>query len=152
VARLEETLTTELPADEAFAFVADFANAEQWDPGVAWSRAVTNGPPEVGSRYLLGVRIGRGVTEMEYDITVLEPGRRVVLNGRGGQVSAVDDIRFEPLVTGTRIDYRADIELHGWLRLMAPFAGRAFGSVARNARNGMRRALDARASIRTVVA
>jgi carbon monoxide dehydrogenase subunit G len=142
MAQLHESLDTKLPADEAFAFIADFANSAKWDPGVAWANGLTPGPVQVGSAYRLGVRMGSRVTPMEYHITTLEPGRRVVLEGKGAGVEATDDIRFTPIATGTRIDYSADIRLRGLLRLVAPFAGGAFAAIGRNARTGMLRTLD----------
>ena len=86
------------------------------------------------------------VAPMDYRITVFEPSRQVVLAGVGSGVEAVDDIRFEATSTGTRIDYRADIQLRGVLRLVAPFAGGAFARIARDARDGMQRTLDGRAA------
>jgi carbon monoxide dehydrogenase subunit G len=82
---------------------------------------------------------------MEYQITVFEAPHRVVLTGEGSGVSAVDEIRFEPAGKGTRIDYTADIRLHGWMRLIQPFLGRSFARLARNAIEGMQRELDKRA-------
>ena len=145
---LNEHIETPLPLDEAFAFVADFANAKDWDPGVATSERLDPGPVAVGARYRLGVRMGGGVASMEYRVTALEPLRRVVLAGEGSGVSAVDDIRFEATPGGTRIDYTADIRLRGAKRLAAPFAGGAFAKIARQARDGMQRALDERAATR----
>jgi carbon monoxide dehydrogenase subunit G len=146
VAILREHIETRLPVDDAFDFVADFANAQRWDPGVASSVRVDPGPVAVGARYWLGVRMGGRVAPMEYVITRLEPGRRVVLEGRGSGVTAVDDISFEPSPTGTTITYIADIRLTGLLGLLAPFAGGAFRRIAANAKAGMQRALDARAA------
>jgi carbon monoxide dehydrogenase subunit G len=142
MARLFETVDTTLPIEDAFAFVADFSNSERWDPGTAWSKAVDDGSPRVGSRYRLGVRMGGRVAEMEYRITELVPDGRVVLEGTGSNVSAVDDIRFSRAPGGTRVEYRADIRLHGWLRPLQPFTGHAFAAIARNAQAGMQRALD----------
>jgi carbon monoxide dehydrogenase subunit G len=142
---LHESLETSLPIDRAFAFVADFANSTRWDPGVAWSEAVDDGPPKVGSRYRLGVRMGSRVAPMEYRITEIDADRRVVLAGTGSNVAAIDDIRFSPTQGGTRIEYIADIRLTGWLRLVQPFAGRAFAAIARTARAGMKGKLDAMA-------
>jgi len=146
MARLHETLETSLPLDQAFAFIADFSNAQRWDPGVAWSRSLTSGPPEIGAAYELGVRMGRRVAPMEYRVTAIERDARVVLTGQGSNVSAVDDIAFEQTPNGTRIDYTADIQLNGLLRLAAPFAGRAFAAIGRNARDGMQRTLDGMAA------
>jgi len=145
---LNERIETALPIDEAFAFVADFANSKDWDPGVATSERIDPGPVAVGARYRLGVRMGGGVASMEYVVTTLEPLRRVVLAGEGSGVSAVDDIRFAATPEGTRIDYTADIRLRGVKRLVAPFAGGAFAKIARQARDGMQRALDGRAATR----
>ena len=146
MAILRERIETRLGLEPAFAFVADFANAQAWDPGVASSVRIDPGPVAVGARYRLGVRMGGRVAPMEYVITKLEPNRRVVLEGRGSGVVATDDIAFEPTSTGTAITYVADIRLQGLLRLLAPFAGGAFARIATNARNGMQRALDERAT------
>ena len=143
---LREQIETTLPLDATFAYVADFANAEEWDPGVATAQRLDAGPVGVGTRYRLGVRIGGRVAPMEYRISVFEPPTRVVLVGFGSGVSAVDDIRFEEVETRTRVDYTADITLDGARRLIQPFLGRAFATIGRNAADGMQRTLDARAA------
>jgi carbon monoxide dehydrogenase subunit G len=144
--RLHEIIETPLPIDDAFTFVADFANSMHWDPGVATSDRVGDGPVGVGTRYRLGVRMRGRVVPMMYAITAFEPPHRVVLAGDGSGVSAIDEIRFEPLPDGgTRVDYTADIRLGGWMRLIEPFVGGAFEKIAKDALDGMQRALDARA-------
>lgn len=145
MAILRERIETRLPIDEAFAFVADFATSAQWDPGVAWAERLDAGPLGVGSRYRLGVRMAGRVAPMEYVVTAFEPLRRVVLAGTGAGVAAVDEIAFEATPTGTRIDYTADIQLRGVMRLATPFAGGALTRIARAARDGMQRTLDGRA-------
>lgn len=146
MAVLRERIDTSLGIEDAFAFVADFANAAKWDPGVATSEQVGTGPVRVGTRYKLGVRMGGRVAQMDYTITQLDAPRRVVLAGEGSGVVAVDDIAFEPAGTGTTIRYTADIQLRGLMRLLTPFAGGAFRKLAENARAGMQRALDQRAA------
>jgi carbon monoxide dehydrogenase subunit G len=142
--RLREQIITPLGLEDAFAFVADFANSMHWDPGVATSERLDEGPLRAGARYRLGVRMRGRVAPMEYRVSVLEPPHRVVLLGEGSGVSAVDDIRFEPAGQGTRIDYTADIRLSGIARLAQPLLGGAFAKIARDALDGMQRALDAR--------
>ena len=142
MAVIREQIDTALGIGEAYAFVADFANAERWDPGVASSARLDVGPLGVGARYRLGIRMGGRVAPMEYEITLLEAPRRVVLEGRGSGVRAVDDITFSATPSGTRIDYVAEIRLQGLLRLLAPFAGGAFRRIGEHARDGMQRALD----------
>ena len=146
MAVLREQIDTALPLSAAFAFVSDFANSSRWDPGVASAERVDSGAVGVGSRYRVGVRVGSRVIPMRYVVTSFEPTRRVVLVGSGSGIAAVDDIRFEATPTGTRIEYTADIRLEGLMRLAAPFAGGALSRVARNAREGMQRTLDALAA------
>lgn len=148
--KLHERIETTLPIDETFAFIADFANSSAWDPGVATSERIDDGPVGLGARYRLGVRMRGKVVPMEYRITSYEPPTRVVLTGEGSGVSAVDEIRFEPTATGTAIDYTADIRLGGWMRLIQPFVGGAFEKVAKDALGGMQQALDARAAERDI--
>lgn len=144
--RLHERIQTTLPIEAAFDYVADFANAQEWDPGVATARRIDDGPVSVGARYDLGVRMGGRVAPMEYRITELDRPRRVVLVGRGSNVDAVDDIRFEPFGDGTVIDYTADISLGGLLRFAQPFLGSRFEKIGRDAVGGMERTLAARAA------
>ena len=143
---LTERIDTALPIEETFAFVADFANSAIWDPGVAIAERLDTGAIGLGSRFRLGVRLGGRVAPMEYRIAVFEPPTRVLLIGSGSGVAAEDDIRFERITGGTRVDYTADIRLGGLLRLIQPFLGRAFATLGQNAVGGMQRTLDARAA------
>ncbi len=149
---IHEQLTTRLAPGPAFAWIADFANAHTWDPGTERSDRLDAGPVGVGSRFRLEVRIGPRVAPMEYRITVFEPDRRVVLVGEGSGVVSEDDIRFEPVAGGTRIDYQAEIRLGGVLGLLQPFLGGAFDKLGKNAAAGMRRVLDEQADQAATVA
>jgi carbon monoxide dehydrogenase subunit G len=143
---LHERITTSVPIEDAFAFVADFGNSMLWDPGVATSERITEGPTGLGSRYRLGVRMRGNTVPMEYEITTFDAPRTVVLTGEGSSVRAVDEIRFDALSEGTRIDYTANIRLKGLLRFAEPFLGGAFAQIGRDALHGMQRALDERAA------
>lgn len=145
--RLHEVIETRLDQPTAFAFIADFANASRWDPGVATSEPIEAGQRQVGvgSRYRLGIRLRGKVSPMEYRITEHVPSSRVVLVGEGSGVSAVDVIEFQAIPSGTRIEYTADIRLAGLLRLVQPLLGGSFAKVAHDALSGMKRTLDAMA-------
>ena len=139
--RLYEEIDTALPVGTAFDFVADFANAQRWDPGVARSRRLDDGPIRIGSRFALEVRMGGRIAPMTYQVAALEPPRRVLLVGTGSGVDAVDEIVFEPAGSGTHIRYTADIRLGGVLRLAQPFLARVFARIGRDAAAGMHRTL-----------
>lgn len=140
--RIHEQIATNLPIEDAFDYVADFANSQQWDPGTTSSHRVDAGPVGVGARYALTVRMGGRTAPMEYRIRDFERPRRVVLVGSGSNVDAVDDIRFKRVGDGTVVEYTADIRLGGLLRLAEPFLGATFQKIGRDAAAGMDAALD----------
>ena len=144
--RLSETIETTLPIEATFAYLADFANSQEWDPGVATAERIGIEPIGVGTSYRLGVRVGSAVRPMEYTVSNLDPLRRVVLVGSGSGVSAVDTIEFARTRNGTRVDYTADINLRGLMRLVQPFIGGTFAKIAQDAAGGIQHQLDARAS------
>lgn len=141
---LNEELKVSRPLDEVFGLVGDFANAEVWDPGVEESRAITEGPVRVGSRYELTVVFNGRRLPMTYEVTAFDPPRRVELVGTGSTVDARDDIRFEATDEGTRILYMADLRLKGVLRLIEPLLRSKFEQVGRRAMKGMRAAFEAK--------
>jgi carbon monoxide dehydrogenase subunit G len=139
--RIHERIETSLPIERTFDLVADFANAERWDPGVVRSTRIDRGPLAVGASYDLEVRTGGRVAPMTYRVTALQPPHRVVLVGSGSGVDATDEIVFSRTADGTAIDYTADIRLGGLLRLAQPFLGGTFDRIGRDAAAGMRTAL-----------
>ncbi|MGZ8607053.1 MAG: SRPBCC family protein [Actinomycetota bacterium] len=139
---LREELEVDRPLDLVFGFVGDFANAERWDPGMASSRGLTEGPVRVGSRYDLIVLFKDRRLPMTYEVTAFDPPHRVELRGTGSTVNALDDIRFEATDRGTRIRYTADLRLKGMLRLAEPFVRSRFLETGRRAMEGMRTALE----------
>lgn len=145
--RLHEIIETSLPPQDTFAFIADFANSEVWDPGTVSSKRIDGGTSVgEGASYDLIVKVGSGTAPMVYTIETYEPDTRVVLRGAGKTVTARDDIRFAPTADGgTRVDYTADIELKGWMRLLTPFLGGAFKKLGDDAKSGMTAALAERA-------
>lgn len=147
---IRETIETDLPPAEAFAFIADFATNPIWDPGTDTAERLNPGPVGVGARYRLGIRMRGNVVPMEYTITTHDAPHRVVLEGEGSGVSATDEITFSPTNGGTRVDYVAEIHLQGLMRLAEPFLGGAFEKIGRQAAHGMKSALDQRARQRAI--
>ena len=139
--RLHEEIETTLPLETSFDFVADFANAERWDPGVARSIRLDDGPIRPGSRFALDIRVGQRTVPMTYQVAASDRPHRVVLVGVGSGIDAIDEIVFEQTSSGTRIRYTADIRLRGLLRFAQPFLFGVFARIGRNAATGMRAAL-----------
>lgn len=141
--KLHETRQIARPIDEVFAFTADFANAEKWDPGVASSRRIgDDAPPGVGSRYDVMVSFGSREIPMTYEITEWEQDARVVLEGRGETIEALDVIEFEPTDGGTQVDYTADLTFTNWMRFVVPLMSPVLNKVGERALDGLVESLE----------
>ncbi|MFO1324383.1 MAG: SDR family NAD(P)-dependent oxidoreductase [Burkholderiales bacterium] len=141
--RLHETLDVPRPIDDVFAYVGNFANAAQWDPGVAESHKASPGPVAVGTQFDLRVRFGPRSIPMTYVVREYAPPSRIVLEGRSDSVHALDAIAFAPTAEGTRITYTVDISLQGALRHAERWLGGTLDRVGKNAMRGMQAALTA---------
>jgi hypothetical protein len=141
--RLHEQITTKAPIEEAFTYVADFNNIDQWDPGIAESAQIGSNPIGVGTQFNLLVAFGSRRIPMVYTITEFEPPNRVVLVGDGANLTAVDEITFASIPQGTAITYTADLAFKGAMRFVAPLLGGILRGVGRKAVTGMAAALKA---------
>jgi dehydrogenase/reductase SDR family protein 12 len=139
---LKETVTVDQDIEACFAYIAEFSNVAAWDPGVARSTRRGEGPVGVGSEFELDVVFGRKTVPMIYTVTEFDPPRRIVLDGRGKALDAVDTIELSPAGEGTRIDYTAELTFHNFVRFIEPLLGRTFKKVGEKAVAGLAAALD----------
>ncbi len=140
--RLQETIEVPRPIDDVFAYASNFGNAAQWDPGVVASRKTTPGPIAVGTAFDLVVKFGPRSIPMTYVVREYAPPRRVLLEGKGDSIHALDDIAFAATPGGTRITYTADISMLGAFSVVEPLLKGALGRVGRNAVRGLQAALS----------
>lgn len=136
--KLIRTVTTDAPIDRVFAYLADFSNSQEWDPGVTSSVARDDSGPRLGQVYDLVVTFGDRELEMVYEITAFKENRLVTLVGDGSTTHAVDTMEFSEVPDGgTAMTYTADIKLKGFLRLAEPFLGGKFKELIDKAEAGM---------------
>jgi NAD(P)-dependent dehydrogenase (short-subunit alcohol dehydrogenase family)/carbon monoxide dehydrogenase subunit G len=140
--RLRETIEVARPIDEVFSYVSNFSNAAQWDPGVADSRKASTGTIGIGTAFELRVRFGPRSIPMTYVVREYDPPKRVLLEGKGGSVHALDDIGFAATPRGTRITYTADISLLAAFSIVEPLLKGVLDSVGKKAVWGLHAALS----------
>lgn len=137
------TIDVRCDAQKSFALLADFANAARWDPATVTARRLdADQPLAVGSRFELQMRILGRENTIEYEITSLEPPRRVVLRGENAGSVAIDEITVEPHEGGARVTYAADVSLKGASKVVAPLFAPVFKKMGDSARDQMREWLD----------
>lgn len=142
MAKLVERIDTKLARDAAFAYIADFANSERWDPNIATSSRIDGGELGVGSRFHLDVKVGPWTLAMEYRITAYEPPHSFVILGEGSNVWSEDRLSFAQTPEGTRITYEVELRVNGVLALLRPLLPRHLANLAVGVRDGMGRELD----------
>lgn len=120
------TIRTEIdvPAAQAFAYVADFSNNEHWQTGIQ-STSWTSAPPiRVGSTY--DQRLDRKDTVTSYEITAIEPGKSITAESREGATFPVTVTRTVVPLSNTRCRIIVDVIGHprGLRRLVKPLVAR----------------------------
>jgi len=142
MARYHATVETRRGVDDAFTYLADFSSTTEWDPGVVEAERLTEGPITVGATFRVVTSfLGRRIP-LDYEITTLEPGRRVVLQADNGTIRSTDEMRFSARDSGTVVDYDADLRLLGALRVADPLLRLAFRRIGDRARAGLARELN----------
>lgn len=138
--RIRRTIETTASPEAVHAYLSDFTNTNEWDPGTIETVRVT-GDGGVGTIYDNVSEFNGRRSQLRYEVVALEPGRRIELHGEGRSATSVDLMELEPTTGGTRLTYTADIRLKGILRLAEPFIRGAFTKLGDEAERGLREAL-----------
>lgn len=116
---LHETIRVRRPANEAYAYIADFTTTLEWDSTVQAARCLTPGAIDVGTQFLVTCALPVGSIDLRYQITNLEPGHRIELRGEGRFFNVYDCITLTEDGEFTDIDYRARFEFIPLLNTLA---------------------------------
>jgi uncharacterized protein YndB with AHSA1/START domain len=130
------------PIDEVFAYLADFSNTQDWDPGVVSARRRGDGPVAVGTRFEVVTKFFGQELPLDYQVVQYDPPSRVVLEAENDNLRSVDTITFEKTARGTRLIYDANLTPKG-IRYLGDFALHlVFQWIGRRALVGLRTALN----------
>lgn len=136
------TIESSLTATEAFAYMADFSNAREWDPSVSEARLLGGGPVELGSEFDLVAKFAGRDVPLRYRIVSFEPPRLVVLEAERPGFTSRDTITVEPMGEGSTVRYDATLAFQGVRRLLDPLMQVFFSRTGAKADAGMRAALN----------
>jgi carbon monoxide dehydrogenase subunit G len=144
MAHYRAQLDVRRPIDEVFAYLADFSNTQEWDPGVVSAKRRGDGPVAVGTRFAVVAKFFGQELALDYQIVQYDPPSRVVLEAENDNLRSVDTITFEKTGRGTRLTYDANLTLKG-IRYLGDLALHlAFQWIGRRALEGLRAALHTR--------
>jgi uncharacterized protein YndB with AHSA1/START domain len=115
----EVTIHLNKPVEQVFAFLTDTSKLTTWQSNLIKSEQLTEGPLRAGSRFREVRRIANKEEEIEAEITVLEPNKRLETKTVTKPQAMVSYI-LDPEQGGTGLRYKFVLETSGPMRLMEP--------------------------------
>lgn len=135
MARYVTSIDSSLAQEEAFAYMADFTHAREWDPSVSEARRVDDG-------FHLVARFGGRDVSLHYEVVELEPPRLVVFEARRPGFTSRDTITVSEAGAGSVVHYDARLSFKGLGRLLDPVMQLVFNRVGTRAKHGMQASLN----------
>ncbi len=125
------------------AYLKDFANAEEWDPGTESCTRTDSGPVAVGSTWHNVSTIAGVSTELDYRLESLT-AETMVFKGHNETATSTDTITVFPGPdgTGSRVTYEAVIEMKGVAKLASPAMKLVFEKVGNDTEDDMTTVLN----------
>ena len=99
---VSRTFSVDAPPEIVVPFLADFAHAEQWDPGTVRCVHTNDGPVTVGSSWHNTSKVAGISTELTYTLEQLTDDR-IVLVGRNDTATSTETIEITRSGTGSSI-------------------------------------------------
>jgi carbon monoxide dehydrogenase subunit G len=127
---VERTFRVVAPAAFVVDYLSDFSRAEEWDPGTVSCTRIDNGPIAVGARFHNVSEFRGKQTELQYQLTLLEPAAHLIFVGNNKTVTSTDDMTFRAEGDATVVKYRASLDFHGLAKFASPFLRKTFESLA----------------------
>lgn len=141
---ITRTFATTASPEVAHAYLADFRNAAEWDPGTVTCER-TGGDGGAGTTYRnVSSFLGRTV-ELTYEATEVDAPRHVHLHGTGPSFEGDDIFEVAPATGGSRVVYTARMEFSGLSRLAGPLVQAYLPLLASKTIDQLRACLDRQA-------
>ncbi len=126
-----------LSPDEAFAYVSDLRNFEEWDPGVSSSKLVVGAKPGAGAEY----DVKANGASLRYKTKEFRVGAETFVVAKTRFFESLDRITVAESSLGSRVTYDARLELNGVLGVADPVLQLAFDRIGSKAAEGLTKAL-----------
>lgn len=139
---VSRTFTVDAPPEIVVPYLADFANAEQWDPGTVRCLRLDDGPVAVGASWRNTSKIAGISTELTYTLEQLTD-ERVVLVGRNDTATSTETMEVARAGTGSTITYANEVKFNGAAKLAAPIAKAIFEKLGNETEKQMAETLNA---------
>lgn len=134
--RYHTSIRSSWKPDAAFAYMSDFSNAAEWDPGVVRAAAAPRESESGAPAYDLVVSTAGREMPLRYRV-VRRSGRRITFQALTPRLLSEDTITVRPARDGSVVEYDAVLSLRGPAKLLNPFLGVVFRRIGDRARTGL---------------
>ena len=143
MARIEETVEIQCPADRVFAYVADANNWPKWQLSMMEAKQTSPGEMGVGTTFggvnkVMGRRMTWTSNVIEYERN--KAWREFI---KSGSTLLDEHLTFYPIETGTKVTQVYDMKAGGFLKLFAPMMVSSMRKEMRNNLSNLRNILEA---------
>ena len=107
------------PIEAVFAYLSDFENTNEWDPGTVETRRAS-GDGGLGTIYHNRSQFMGRETELTYETIGHDAPTFFSCRGKNKSATATDTMTFTRDGDRTQIHYRADFAFHGLVKYIAP--------------------------------
>ena len=144
MATAELSVTIARPVADVYRVLTTPESTPRWSSNAIEEHRTTPGPVGVGSRRRATLRRpGGGTTQNEIEVTAVEPERSIAVRSIEAPVPFTSSWTFTPVDGGTRVGWRWDFALSGWLRPFDAFVGPIFARTFRRDLDRLRRMMEA---------
>lgn len=142
MAHYRTSIHSSKPAGDAFAYMSDLRNFDEWDPGTLSAEQVVGDGPGLAAEYDLSVKGPVGNLPFRYVTTEWDPPHRFVVKGTNRFFTSIDTITVDPADSGCIVGYDAELLLNGPLSIFDKLLGKGFQGPGDKAAAGLERVLD----------
>jgi carbon monoxide dehydrogenase subunit G len=142
VTTVSRTFTVDATPEVVVPYLADFAHAEEWDPGTVRCVRNQDGPVAVGATWHNTSKIAGISTELTYTLEELTDAR-IVLVGRNDTATSTETIEVADSGAGSSITYTNELHFNGAAKLAAPLGKLVFEKLGNDTEKQLVKTLDA---------
>jgi uncharacterized protein YndB with AHSA1/START domain len=141
---VEQTFSVSRPPEIVFDYLANPSNVPDWQTSKTSVEQLTDGPPGLGTRVRERTKPPFG-TEFEQlvEFTEFDRPRRIRVHIVEGPYPIDGTWSFEPDGAGARVNFTADGELHGAMRILQPLMKRLLARQFAVYHRNLRRQIEA---------
>lgn len=133
---VSRTFNVNPPPATVVDYLKDFSHAEEWDPGTRICTRSDSGPVAEGASWHNVSNIFGVKAELDYVLSELSDSTLVFV-GTNKSSTSTDTITVEPEGAGSKLSYRADLEMNGAAKLLNPVMKLVFEKLANDTEKQM---------------